>query len=194
MQIELVTDHVRHLTGWETEDLPREHSIRKIFGTTIYLNNSEMTENLIGNIFGLRLDAEEGNMKRYISGSGDSEAKIDIIIDPAGRPGMQSAGSIHHIAWRTESDEAQLAWSKKLRAHGYLTTEVKDRNYFHSIYFREPGGVLFEIATDEPGFMIDESPDSLGEELKLPPQYESRREKIEHNLIPIRQTKTMVMA
>jgi len=92
---------------------------------------------------------------------------------------------VHHIAWRTESDQSQLMWLRRLRDNGYQVTDVIDRNYFHSIYFREPGGVLFEIATDGPGFMIDEAREELGKTLKLPGQYESRREDIERVLIPI---------
>ncbi|MCB0283413.1 MAG: VOC family protein, partial [Calditrichaeota bacterium] len=115
------------------------------------------------------------------------KAFLDIRVNADGQPATQSAGSVHHIAWRTESDASQLEWINRIRSHGLQTTDVIDRNYFHSIYFRQPGGVLFEIATDGPGFMVDEDKQSLGQALKLPAQYESRREHIESVLIPIKQ-------
>jgi len=192
MKIGLVEDDVRHLQGWETSDLPREHSIRKFFGATVRLNTSQASEQLIENILGFKPAGEYGHLKRFTSGEGDHQAMFDIRIDPEGRPAVQSAGSVHHIAWRTESDATQREWLKKLREGGFYTTDVIDRNYFHSIYFREPGGVLFEIATDKPGFMIDEARDELGTHLKLPAQYESRREEIEGRLLPIRQPEASV--
>ena len=194
MKIGLVEDDVRHLQGWETGELPREHSIRKFFGATVRLKSSQASENLIENILGFKLVGEQGHLKRFVSGEGDQQAKFDIKIDPEGRPAVQSAGSVHHIAWRTESNTTQREWLKKLRDGGFYTTDVIDRNYFHSIYFREPGGVLFEIATDEPGFMIDEALDELGTDLKLPEQYESRRKEIESRLIPLRQDVSLVTA
>ena len=126
--------------------------------------------------------SHEGNLNRYISGKGKNEAKIDLMVNPNGQQGHQSAGTVHHIAWRTESDETQQLWLEKVRKEGYHPTDVIDRNYFHSIYFREPGGVLFEIATDNPGFMVDEDKDLLGTSLKLPEMYEDRRDEIEKEL------------
>ncbi len=194
MKIELVEDDVKHLQGWETEDLPREYSIRKFFGTTICLTDSENTGILLTDVMGFSLHGQEGRIKRFLSGQDDREAKIDILTDPNAPRALQSAGSIHHIAWRTENDESQLKWLKRLREQDYYPTDVKDRNYFHSIYFREPGGVLFEIATDEPGFLIDEKSDELGESLKLPSMYEHRREEIENQLVPIHHKNKMVTA
>jgi len=185
MRLELVEDDVDRLQGWETEDLPRAHSIRKFFGVSLSLRRSEKTESLIRDVLGFRFFGEDANLRRCISGTRDLEAKLDIRIDAEGPYAIQSAGSVHHIAWRTESENSQLMWMERLRTSGHNTTEVIDRNYFHSIYFREPGGVLFEIATDQPGFMIDEDRDSLGETLKLPGRYESSRAVIESRLIPI---------
>jgi glyoxalase family protein len=187
LKIELVEDRVDHLIGWETKEIPRVHSIRKFFGTTINLHDPAETEKLITNILGFRLHSQNGNRKRYISGEGDSESKFDVEFNSNSNPAIQSAGSVHHIAWRAENDEVQLGWLKKLRENGYHTTDVIDRNYFRSIYFRTPGGVLFEIATDQPGFMIDEEKQDLGKDLKLPDMYEFRREEIENILIPLNQ-------
>jgi len=96
-----------------------------------------------------------------------------------------SAGTVHHVAWRVADDESQRAWRKRLVENHLNVTPVIDRCYFHSVYFREPGGVLFELATDPPGFSIDEPAATLGESLKLPPWLEPHREKIEHALPPI---------
>ncbi|MDX1700757.1 MAG: ring-cleaving dioxygenase [Melioribacteraceae bacterium] len=192
MKIELVEDEVSHFPGWKTDEIPREKSIRKFFGTTMYLSNSKETEDLLENTFGLKLQSEDENMKRYLSGEGDHEAKIDIMVNANAPVAVQSAGSVHHIAWRTESDESQIKWIHKLKDNGHYPTNVIDRNYFHSIYFREPGGVLFEIATYEPGFMVDEDINSLGESLKLPEQHESKRSEIEKILIPLNQTDVKV--
>ncbi|CRK85160.1 glyoxalase family protein [Neobacillus massiliamazoniensis] len=90
-----------------------------------------------------------------------------------------------HIAWRTSDDEDQLDWKNYIKDNGYVTTPVKDRNYFHSIYFKEHGEILFEIATDSPGFTIDEPRETLGEKLMLPKQFDPKREQIEQVLIPI---------
>jgi len=116
MKIELVEDEVASLTGWETSEIKREFSIRKFFGTTLYLNNSAATEDLLKNVFGFKLESESDTIKRYITGEGRHEAKIDIIVNPQGTRGMQSAGSVHHIAWRTESDNSQLEWIKRIRS------------------------------------------------------------------------------
>lgn len=187
MKIEMVEDDVENLIGWETRDIKREHSIKKFFGVTLFLDSAVETEKLLKDIFGFRFLSESGNIKRFITGEGVNEAKIDLYINPDAPVSSQSAGSVHHIAWRTESDDSQIKWMHKLRDAGFAPTNVIDRNYFHSIYFREPGGVLFEIATDEPGFMIDESKEELGKNLKLPGMYESRRNEIEKILIPINQ-------
>lgn len=192
MKIELVEDNLSHFPGWETNEIPRDKSIRKFFGTTLQLNDTAGTEEFLERTFGLKKAIEQGNIIRYISGEGDNEAKIDLIQNPNTPSAVQSAGSVHHIAWRTESDESQLNWLNRIRKSGYYPTNVIDRKYFHSIYFREPGGVLFEIATDNPGFMIDEDISSLGNSLKLPEKYEPRREEIEKILFPLKQTKIEV--
>jgi glyoxalase family protein len=105
-----------------------------------------------------------------------------LLIEPDGRPGRIAAGSVHHVAFRVKDDADQLAWQQKLSAAGHWPTEVKDRQYFHSIYFREPGGVLFELATDPPGFTLDETPEGLGQELRLPSWLEASRSRIAASL------------
>lgn len=112
-------------------------------------------------------------------------AQVEIREDLGGSRGRQSAGSVHHVAWSVPSDEVQVQWQSRLREAGVAVTPVRDRQYFHSIYFQEPGGILFEIATDPPGFAIDETPEHLGESLKLPPWMEPERQAIEAALPPI---------
>src|SRR5690606_27659962 len=100
--------------------------------------------------------------------------------------GRMGVGTVHHIAWSAKDNEDHVDWQSYIMNQGYQVTEVKDRNYFNAIYFREDGEILFEVATDPPGFMIDETYDSLGQSLKLPPQYEVYREQLELRLIPIK--------
>ncbi len=111
---------------------------------------------------------------------------VRIAHAPGARRGLQGAGTVHHVAFRAEDDAIQLAWQQRMMQEGLHVTEVLDRDYFHSIYFREPGGVLFEIATDPPGFSVDESLEELGTHLKLPHFLEPRRAEIERRLPPLR--------
>jgi glyoxalase family protein len=126
----------------------------------------------------------EGRYRLQV-GDGGPGTYVDIIVSPGGLRGHQGAGSVHHVAFSTDSDETQLAIREKLEAAGMGVTPVTDRNYFHSIYFREPGGVLFEVATNPPGFAIDEAADQLGSKLMLPEWYEPRRAAIQSGLEPI---------
>ena len=130
---------------------------------------------------GLTFVGSEGNRFRYRDGTG-AGSLVDIVCSPDGRPGRLGTGTVHHMAFRTPDDAQQLIWRRDLVQHGYNVSPVMDRTYFHSIYYREPGGVLFEIATDPPGFTLDEPLEHLGERLMLPPQYESARSELERVL------------
>jgi glyoxalase family protein len=110
---------------------------------------------------------------------------LDILDAPEAPVGEEAAGTVHHVAWRATNDAHELDWRDVLVHSGRNVTPVIERKYFRSIYFREPGGVLFEIATDQPGFTVDEPADTLGSALQLPPQYEGRREDLKFNLPPI---------
>lgn len=192
MKIEIVADPTADkIIGWNNGEIPAEHSIRKFFSTTFYLNISLKSEELLTKIMGATFIGKEGNIKRYSFGEKSSESFVDIYEDGNVQRGLSGAGTVHHIAWRTANDEEQNNWRNKVIEFGLHPTEMVDRNYFHSIYFREPGGILFEIATDEPGFMVDESFDSLGTELKLPMWHEPKRQLIEQILIPLK-TKTFI--
>ena len=137
-------------------------------------------------MLGFRLVGEEGNRTRYEVSHGGSGTLVDVIDAQGFWQGLVAVGTVYHVAWRTPDDEQQLGWREALANHGLNVTPVRDRQYFQSIYFREPGGVLFEIATDEPGFAVDESPEELGSVLKLPPWLEPHRQSIERALPEIR--------
>ncbi len=147
----------------------------------------EATSLLLTEQFGYRQTHTEGNRFRYTaSGEASLGASVDVLCQPDGRRGSMGAGTIHHVAFRAADDAVQLAWRGQLLKAGLDVTPVLDRQYFHSIYFREPGGVLFEIATDPPGFAIDEPVAELGRLLKLPPWLEPERGAIEAILPKLR--------
>jgi len=129
--------------------------------------------------------ATDGSRTRFVSSAGTSLGNhIDVVVDPKAGYGHPGAGSVHHIAYRAKDDTAQLAWLDEIGKH-LQVTPVQDRTYFHSIYFREPGGVLFELATDPPGFGLDEPAETLGEALRIPSWFEPHRASIEARLLPI---------
>ncbi|MCC5908719.1 MAG: ring-cleaving dioxygenase [Balneolaceae bacterium] len=174
----VVSDSVR---PHNTEDIPENAAIRGFYGTTLSLADTGRTAELLRE-FGWKEKAAEGDVVRYTS---EPENQLGTTVDLKYEPGMRGRfgrGSIHHIAFRVPDDKAQEEWRKKLTEMGFGPTEVRDRQYFRSIYFREPGGVLFEIATDTPGFTKDEPLESLGQELKLPPWFEKNRTEIEKRL------------
>ncbi|MBC8166761.1 MAG: ring-cleaving dioxygenase [Bryobacteraceae bacterium] len=160
-------------------EIPSEFEIQCIHSATLNQQADQPTIDLLTNTMGFRETGREGDRIRLEVGEGGPGATIDLLIDPNAARGSSGAGTVHHIAFRTPDDVQQTAWLNKLTAEGHQVSPVMDRNYFHSIYYREPGGVLFEIATDPPGFLIDESVDELGSHLKLPPEYESMRSQIE---------------
>jgi hypothetical protein len=162
------------------------HAIRGFAGATLRLAGYEKTAELLTDAMGFRRLGQEGSRFRFQVGEGDAAAMIDLHCQPEGDAGRMGIGAVHHIAWRTPTLEEQLEWRGILAAAGLDVTPVLDRNYFSSIYFREPGGVLFEIATDAPGFTADESPEKLGTSLKLPSWLEPRRERLEARLPELR--------
>ena len=169
---------------WERSPVPSEYAIRGIPGVTLSERSGEVTTDLLENSLGFeRIEEEDGRVRYLTAGSGGSFA--DVLARPDGPVGQTAVGTVHHVAWRAPDDDTQQAWREEIAARGFHVTPVLDRNYFHSVYFREPGGVLFEIATDPPGFAVDEDPDQLGENLKLPPWLEKDRERIEEVLPPV---------
>ncbi|MFN4173842.1 MAG: ring-cleaving dioxygenase [Parachlamydiaceae bacterium] len=162
--------------------IPLEHAIRGIHAITLTEESYEKTAGLLVGQLDHKPKGEKGNRFRFVSSSGSI---VDILCAPDALRGNGGYGTIHHIAFLVENDEKQIAVRNKLVSFGLNLTPVIDREYFHSIYFREPGGVLFEIATHPPGFTVDEPLEKLGTHLKLPPWYEKNREQIEKALTPI---------
>lgn len=169
---------------WDEGAVPPEHLIRGLHGVSARLRSAEKTAQLLTEVFGYRRAQETGNRVRFVSPAERGIGKyIDLISAPDVPPGRLAAGSVHHIAFRVSNDEEQLAWREKLVDLGYQVSPIMDRTYFHSIYFREPGGVLFELATDPPGFSQDEAVNELGGKLRLPVWMEQARPQIE-NILP----------
>jgi glyoxalase family protein len=165
-------------------DVPAEHALRGFFGVTLAEASLEATATVLQGI-GLKKVAEDGPRHRFRA-PGDAIAHtIDLLVQPRQAFGNMGAGSVHHIAFRAADDPTQQEWRTAIGNLGLHPTQTLDRTYFHSIYFREPGGVLFELATDTPGFAFDEPVETLGEGLKLPPWLEAQRPLIEAKVAPI---------
>ena len=182
LQLELVPVNEAR-PAWKGGGVPEECAIRGVHCVTAGEEGYEMTAALLSETLLFTRIGQEGNRFRYRAGEG--HGMIDVLCTPDGPHARGGAGAVHHIAWRVPDDADQLAWRKTLISAGMNVSPVLDRQYFHSIYFREPGGVLFELATDEPGFATDEPEQTLGENLKLPPWLEGARQQIEAGLEPI---------
>ncbi len=155
-----------------------EHMLHGFFGVTLCVSAAEPTAALLTEIFGYQHVGAEGQRLRFQAASGAPGAIVDLLVQPDGPGGRMGAGTVHHVAFRAPDDAAQSALRERLVAAGLSVTPVRDRQYFRSIYFYEPGGVLFEIATDGPGMLIDETVAELGSVLKLPPWLEPYRAEI----------------
>lgn len=186
LRIELVaTTRANDDRAYAAGPIPIEHAIRGFHSATLSEADTRPTAALLLDTMGFQLVGEEGNRARYAIGSGDAAAMVDIVRWKDAAPGTIAAGSVHHIAWRTASDAQQQAWLNELHRLHHPVSPVMDRKYFHSIYFREPGHILFEIATDPPGFTVDEKLEELGSHLVLPPWLETSRSKLEGILPPL---------
>ena len=159
----------------EHSNVPAEFALRGFNAPTLEVQSSKLTEQLLTATFGFELIGQEKNRRRLSLQPGLPGAQIDLLEESAASFGHVAAGTVHHIAFRAGNEEEQLHWRAAIEELGLHVTPVIDRQYFHSIYFREPAGILFEIATDNPGFATDEPVEHLGESLRLPPQYEEHR-------------------
>ncbi len=167
---------------WETAEIKKETATKGFHNVTLMLNKKDDTEKVLIDIFGYRFLSRDGNRYRYITDTVENASIIDIIELPEGKRGSNAGGTNHHVAFRVKDEETQMAF-REILVRDYLQVTPKiNRDYFYSIYFREPGGVLFEIATENPGFTVDEPLADLGTHLKLPSQYESVRKDIEKSL------------
>ena len=171
---------------WERGPIPAQHAIRGLHSVALTESGYEGTAELLTGKLGFRLVEEDGTRFRFAVADGSPSTMVDVTCSPESPQGLVAAGTVHHVAWRTPDDSQQAAWREDLVDGGLNVTPIIDRQYFHSIYFREPGGVLFEIATDPPGFTLDEPLLELGRRLRLPPWLEPRREDIERHLPPLK--------
>ena len=186
MRLEVIGhDDAGHAHAPRTSEIPAEHAIRGFHGVTLNEAGLERTAPVLEKM-GFARAGQEGDRYRFSAEGAALGRHVDIVVHPQANHGRMGAGSVHHIAFRAADDAEQLAWRETIQRMALNVTTVQDRTYFHSIYFREPGGVLFEIATDPPGFSLDEPVEKLGEELKLPPWLEPRRAVVEAALPVIR--------
>lgn len=167
---------------WTTNEVSADNATRGFHHITITSNKIEATAKILTDVFGYKLLEQNVNRYRFVTDAVDSAAIVDLVEIPAEIAGHVAGGSVHHVAFRVENEEVLMQYREKIVNLGLHITEKIDRNYFYSLYFREPGGVLFELATENPGFATDETVEQLGSGLKLPAQYESIREEIEESL------------
>jgi glyoxalase family protein len=171
---------------WRDSPVEAAHAIPGFHSATATVPSIETVKALLTDQMGMHLQDHSGNRYRFKMAGSEVGSYYDIVENPSAPTGRQGSGTVHHIAFRTGSQSAQLDWQSRLNTAGFDVSPVRDRNYFRSIYFRSPDGVLFEIATDPPGFTVDESTEALGRSLKLPSQYERMRSEIERHLPPLR--------
>lgn len=180
-------DDSRPFEAWQNSPVPAEHQIRGLYGAQITVHAHSATERVLTEILGFTQDNSTETIRRYWIGQPNDlgYGYLEVIAAPAAPRGRWGKGSMHHLAWRAR-DEAHLnELRERVAIAGLQPTPIIDRFWFKSVYFREPGGVVFELATDGPGFSVDESMDALGETLVLPPWLEPRRAEIEAKLPPI---------
>lgn len=182
LHLEIVEREEGEKNTWQAGEIKPDVAIKGFGGATLLSVRPDETAQLLENVMGLQKVGQEGDFIRFQS-SADIGNVIDLKLTTIGR-GQMGVGTVHHIAWRAKDDEDQLEWQKYVADSGYGVTAVRDRNYFNAIYFKEHGEILFEIATDPPGFAHDESHETMGEKLMLPEQYETHRDQIERALIP----------
>ena len=183
-----LTDDPRDFAPWPESPIPPASQVRGLHGVRLWERHLAQTERFLESALGFVKAGEEDGWHRYVLEGGGSGCQLELRELPGERPGTWGIGSVHHIAWRVPDDQAQREAQAEVRAAGRQPTDVIDRFWFRSVYFREPGGALFEIATDGPGFAVDEAPDALGTTLVLPPWLEPSRSRIEAALPPLRST------
>ncbi|MFN8532197.1 MAG: ring-cleaving dioxygenase [Dehalococcoidia bacterium] len=186
MPVEIIaTDTIEGHPAWSLAGVPDDVAIRLVHGVTATIGSLDESGAMYEADLGFSEFGQEGRRRRFAADQGGAGAFIDVVEGAGDAPGRIAVGQIHHVAWRTPSDAEEVAWREHLLRRGRSVTPIMDRQYFRSIYFHEPGGVLFEIATDPPGFARDEPEQSLGTRLMLPPWLEPLRGRIEESLPPI---------
>ncbi len=194
LMLELIaTPRVDRVQGWRDGPVPAEHAVRGVHAVTIWEDGDAGSAEFLTRTMGFRAKGEEENRLRFELGQDGLGTVVDLRRVPGFWRGTDGVGTVHHVAFRAADDAEQHARQEEIRRLGVDVTDVRDRTYFRSIYFREPGGVLFEIATAGPGFTLDERPEELGTALKLPARYESMRQRLELSLPPLRLPHAPVM-
>jgi glyoxalase family protein len=176
------TSEADHRRQWTTADLSEGTATKGFHSVVLTVRNRTATANVLTDVLGYHFLGQEGNRYRFVTDAIDTANIIDLVEEPNGQPGINAGGTNHHVAFRVKDDEVLMEFREKVRRAGLQITEKIDRNYFFSLYFREPGGILFELASDNPGFATDETVNELGTHLMLPRQYERSRKKIEEVL------------
>jgi glyoxalase family protein len=193
-RLSLVIDETRdEVHPWSKSSVPAEHQIRGLGPITISVPDLRATDMVLTKVMNMRrvreyvvaMDGAQRTVHVYQMGANGPQAELHVMIEPGAKPASPGAGGVHHVAFRTPNDEQYNAWAERLTQLGMRSSGPVDRYYFRSLYFREPNGILFEIATDGPGFAADEPMETLGERLALPPFLEPRREVIERGLKPL---------
>jgi glyoxalase family protein len=185
MGIDLVASEGDHRSGWDgVADIPAEHAVRGLHAITLSEQQLDPSAGMLTDLLGMDVTEEGADRARFGMADGGSGALVDVAAGVRER-GLQAGGTVHHVAFRAPDLDTMTTWRQELLGRGVNVTQILDRQYFRSIYFREPGGVLFEIATDAPGFAIDEPLLELGRHLKLPPWLEPDREQIAAALPPL---------
>ena len=183
LRLELVERKEGPLNSWSNDGVSPETAVKGFGGAILYSTDPQETIKTLTETMGLYKQSENEQFIR-LKADGDIGDLIDVKREPE-RLGRMGVGTVHHIAWRAHNETDHKNWQILVSKHGHQITEIKDRKYFKSIYFREPGHILFEIASDGPGFTVDESPETLGRTLKLPYQYEEQRNELEQQLVPL---------
>jgi len=185
LNLELIVPSISdNRTGWQTNEVNSTVATKGFHNITLTVRSLTPTATILTDIFGYKLLKQEGNRYRFVTDAIDTASIVDIIEAPQLAAGRGAAGTNHHVAFRVKNDDVLMEFREKIARKGLNITPKIDRDYFYSLYFREPGGILFELATDNPGFTRDEKLDELGSSLKLPKQYETARQQIE-KVLPV---------
>jgi len=167
---------------WSAPEVPAAVGMKGFHSVTLTLRDIVPTASILTDVFGYRQEGQEGNRYRFRTDAIPTAAVVDLVEAPKEGRGLNGGGTNHHVAFRVANEDIQMAFREKILSRGLHITPKINRDYFFSVYFREPGGVLFELATDNPGFTVDEPLGELGTHLRLPAQYESMRREIEQSL------------
>lgn len=182
----IVSDRQDTRQGWQGHEVSGAMAVKGLHGITLMVKNIEQTSHILIDVFGYSLADRQGNKSRFITDAAAGANIIDLVEEPGGPAGYVAGGAVHYAAFRVNGDEAMSFFREKILAHGLSLTRRTDMVYFSSFYFREPGGILFELASDKPGFTVDETVEELGSHLKLPSRFEYMRDKLENILPPLR--------